>query len=317
MPTPSPTFSVIIPNYNNAATLARAVASVLEQRCPVHEIIVIDDGSTDDSRRVAQQFGDQIRYVRQDNAGVSAARNRGAELASGDWLAFLDADDCYYPGRIQAHADWIARDPGLDFLLGDQDFVSPDGEFMHRALASCLSGQRLAARHPGAVEIPMDAADFEDLIADGFGEIRTLSVPRTTFLALGGFPVGKKIGEDLHLVIRLCARSSRAGVVNAPLAAYYVYPTSALRKDILGAQCGFVDTLAALAPELRRAHPGIRKGYREKLRRARLSLAYSYLRAGRKREAIGAVLPTLLASPGPGPLRDVLSVLRGMPAGGS
>jgi glycosyltransferase involved in cell wall biosynthesis len=114
---PVPRFSVIIPAYNSAATLTRAVESVLAQSWPAHEIIVIDDGSIDDTLCVARGFGDRVRVIHQPNAGVSTARNRGAEAATGDWLAFLDADDWYYPNRLRWHAEWIAGDASLDFPM--------------------------------------------------------------------------------------------------------------------------------------------------------------------------------------------------------
>lgn len=310
----NPTFSVVIPNYNNAATLARSIESVLAQAYAAHEIIVIDDGSSDDSGAVAARFGDQVTYLRQANAGVSVARNNGAAVATGDWLCFLDADDCYLPDRLGAHARWIAREPDIDFLLGDQEFRKPDGEFMHYSIDHSLAGKRLLAAHPGASEIVMTQADFEDFIADGFGEIRALSVPRATFLKLGGFPKGKKIGEDLHLVIRLCAASRKVGVVNAPLAIYYIYPTSAMRANVLNAQRGFVETLESLDDEMRTASDPVRRGYREKLRRTRLGLAYILLREGSKMAAARAVLPTLVTNPGMATLRDLLSVVRGIRA---
>ena len=103
-PRHSPTFSVIIPNYNNGSTLARAIRSVQAQTYPAHEIIVIDDGSSDDSAAVAAQFAGQIIYVKQPNSGVAVARNHGAQRATGDWLAFVDADDEFTPDRLAAHA---------------------------------------------------------------------------------------------------------------------------------------------------------------------------------------------------------------------
>ena len=108
------TFSVIIPAFNSAATLTRAVDSVLGQTWPAHEVIVVDDGSSDDTRSLAEGYGDAVRVIYQSNAGVSVARNRGAEAATGNWLAFLDADDWYYPERLRWHAEWIADDPSLD-----------------------------------------------------------------------------------------------------------------------------------------------------------------------------------------------------------
>jgi GT2 family glycosyltransferase len=307
-----PTFSVIIPNYNNGATLGRAIASVLAQTHPAHEIIVIDDGSKDDSRAVATSFGDKVRYVYQENAGVSAARNAGARLATGDWLAFLDADDTFLPERLALHADWIARDATLDFLLADQDFREPDGRFMHRSIDASPFGRALLARHPGQRDIVLEADEFGPLLADGFAEIRTLSLPRATFERLGGFPLGKKIGEDLHLVVRLCAASRRAGVVAQSVADYYIYPSSAIRKDVVAAQRAFVATLEELAGDIAAAPAGLRRGLREKIRQARLSLAYMYLRKQLRRDAVGSVLPLLKPAPTWTSVRDVLSVVRGI-----
>lgn len=87
-----PNFSVIIPTYNRSATLSRAIQSVLVQTLPAWEIIVVDDGSSDDTRELAKTFP-QVRYHYQVNEGVCAARNKGAEIATGDWLIFLDSDD--------------------------------------------------------------------------------------------------------------------------------------------------------------------------------------------------------------------------------
>ena len=117
----APRFSVIIPAYNAEAFIARAIDSVLAQTWPAHEILVVDDGSADSTARIVAGYGEGVRYLRQENAGVSAARNAGARAATGDWLAFLDADDWYYPDRLKWHAEWIAEDDGLDFLTGDYD----------------------------------------------------------------------------------------------------------------------------------------------------------------------------------------------------
>ena len=307
-----PTFSVIIPNYNNAATLGRALDSALAQTHPAHEIIVIDDGSHDDSRAVVAAYGARVRYVYQANAGVSAARNAGARLARGEWLAFLDADDTFTPQRLALHADWIARDPGLDFLLGDQDFRQPDGSFMHHSIDATPFGRALLARHPDQREIVLTEDDFGALLSDGFAEIRTLSLPRASFERVGGFPLGKKIGEDLYLVARLCAASRRAGVVVQSLADYYIYPSSAIRKDVVTAQRNFVAALEEMAEELRGGPRGIYRGLREKIRQARMSLAYMYLRKQLRRDALRSVLPLLRPLPTVGALRDVVSVLRGL-----
>lgn len=151
-------FSVIIPNYNNGGTLARAINSILNQTYPAYEIIVVDDGSTDDSHSVAESFGDRIRYIPQINSGVSAARNRGATEATGDWLAFLDADDYFYPNRLFVHAEWLERAPDSDFLLADQEVRSADGTLKYLSLSGA-SIEALRKKFPGH-KIPIAREDF-------------------------------------------------------------------------------------------------------------------------------------------------------------
>lgn len=92
--------SAIIPTYNRRDALRRALYSVLAQRCPVKEIIVIDDGSTDQTADMMQSEFPRVKYFYQENAGVSSARNSGIGLASGEWLAFLDSDDEWLPDKV-------------------------------------------------------------------------------------------------------------------------------------------------------------------------------------------------------------------------
>ena len=93
--------SVIIPTYNRHVLLERAVMSVLKQTRPADEIIIIDDGSTDGTPELIPKKFPQILYYRQENKGVSAARNAGIEKSSGDWIAFLDSDDAWLPRKLE------------------------------------------------------------------------------------------------------------------------------------------------------------------------------------------------------------------------
>ncbi len=187
----APHFSVIIPAYNSAATLARAVDSVLAQSYPAQEIIVADDGSTDGTADVAARYGAKLRYVRQDNAGVSAARNHGARIATGDWLAFLDADDWYYPDRLRLHAEWIQEDAALDFLTGDYEYRDDAGNLLGTSMAQHDAGRMMLAKAAGSARVVMDQAhEILAYVADHFGDTHTLSVPRSIFLDLGGYPLG-------------------------------------------------------------------------------------------------------------------------------
>lgn len=106
-----PTISVIIPTYNRAKVVGRAVESVCAQTIPAHEIIVIDDGSTDDTGNVLEAFKGRIHCILQENAGVSAARNAGIRAAKGDWIAFLDSDDQWFPDYLETQVKSICQYP--------------------------------------------------------------------------------------------------------------------------------------------------------------------------------------------------------------
>jgi glycosyltransferase involved in cell wall biosynthesis len=110
------TLSVVIPARNAAAFLAAAVASVRAQTSPVTEIVVVDDGSTDATAQLAAELG--ARVVTQAPAGAAAARNHGAEIATGEWLAFLDADDLWLPGKTAVQRSWLADHPETDVVFG-------------------------------------------------------------------------------------------------------------------------------------------------------------------------------------------------------
>jgi glycosyltransferase involved in cell wall biosynthesis len=307
----APRFSVIIPAYNAAAFVARAIDSVLAQSFPAHEILVVDDGSADATGEVVAAYGDRVRCLRQDNAGVSAARNRGAEAATGDWLAFLDADDWYYPDRLKLHADCIAGDAGLDFLTGDYDYRRPDGSRISGSMEIHASGRAMLAKAAGARSVVMTADEFEPFVADHFGDTHTLSVPRATFLSLGGYPTGYRVCEDVFFLIKLCAASQRAGVVCEPMAAYVIHDASATRRDPLRAQFDNVRTLIALAQASRAYPAAVRRGARTRLRMGRLNLGYALVKAGRRADAVRAVLPSLWENPDMTSLRNVLSMVRG------
>jgi glycosyltransferase involved in cell wall biosynthesis len=311
MPSTYPRFTVIIPNFNHAGSLSQAIDSVLSQTYAAHEIIVVDDGSTDDSRTVIEKYSGQIRAVFQENTGVSSARNHAARIATGEWLAFLDADDVFLPDRLKLHADWISDEPDLDFLLGEQESRTPDGRLLSRFMAESSAGRMLIAADPHATRLPITPVHFEALVADGFGEIRTLSLPREKFLAVGGFPEQCRVGEDLHFFIRLYAASRKAGAVRQVLATYLIHQESTLRRNPVRSMELFIEALDSLAPELCNAPVPIRKGYTEKCRLSRLSLAYAYLRVGRRVDAIRGVLPSFTRQPGLRTLKDVLSVCRG------
>jgi glycosyltransferase involved in cell wall biosynthesis len=117
-----PLISIIIPCYNHGQYLPEAFASVWEQQYPAVEIIVVDDGSTDSTREIAQRYPSVI-YIYQQNQGLSAARNTGIAASTGQYLVFLDADDWLLPGALETNAQYLLQNPTLAFVSGGHDKV--------------------------------------------------------------------------------------------------------------------------------------------------------------------------------------------------
>lgn len=123
-----PTVSVIIPTYNRANLIAGAIDSVLGQTLPNVEIVVVDDGSTDDTDERLGRFGDRIRVIRQDNAGVSSARNAGIRAARGQWIAFLDSDDRWHPPKLESQLGCAQK---FQARVCFTRCIADDGELIH------------------------------------------------------------------------------------------------------------------------------------------------------------------------------------------
>ncbi len=149
--------SVIIPVYNGARHLAAALESALAQTMPPGEILVVDDGSSDDSALIACSFGPPVHLLRQPNCGPAAARNLGAQHASGNLLAFLDADDLWTPDKLARQMQVLAEHPDCKAVLGRvENFISPEmDERQHQILAK--SAAQAGKFHIGALLIRRDA----------------------------------------------------------------------------------------------------------------------------------------------------------------
>lgn len=109
--------STIIPTYNSEATLAQAIDSALAQDFAGQEIIVVNDGSTDSTQRVLESYGTRVSVIQQDNRGQPTARNRAIENAAGEYLAFLDSDDVWLPGRLAKTVAALERKPNAALVF--------------------------------------------------------------------------------------------------------------------------------------------------------------------------------------------------------
>lgn len=117
------TVSVIIPSYNRAHTLPRALDSVLAQTRPADEIIVVDDGSTDDTAQLIARNYPQVIYLKQQNFGVSAARNLAIQQAHGEWLALLDSDDAWLPQKLEKQLSLLTEQPAFKIIHSDEIWI--------------------------------------------------------------------------------------------------------------------------------------------------------------------------------------------------
>ena len=146
-----PAVSVVLPTDNRGWIVTRAVDSVLDQNYPQTELIVVDDGSTDDTPRLLAAYGDRLRLIRQANQGVSAARNAGIRAAGGALIALLDSDDTWLPGKLDAQVAYFAANPGALICQTEEVWirngirVNPGrrhrkqaGMIFERSLALCL-----------------------------------------------------------------------------------------------------------------------------------------------------------------------------------
>ena len=124
----APLVSVVIPTYNRSAFVTKAIDSVLNQVFGDYELIVVDDGSTDDTKGQLDKYQGKIRYIYQDNHGVSAARNTGITASRGEWLAFLDSDDEWRPNYLAKQIGQTTKYAGLCMQSANCVFTSLNGE---------------------------------------------------------------------------------------------------------------------------------------------------------------------------------------------
>lgn len=123
----TPRVSIVIPTYNRSGIVQRAIDSVLAQTFADLEVVVVDDGSTDDTRAALSAYGGRVRYARQENAGPAAARNHGMRLARGEYVGFLDSDDLYFPENVAAHLRVFEKNPEAGLVYAGIEIVDHEG----------------------------------------------------------------------------------------------------------------------------------------------------------------------------------------------
>lgn len=207
-----PLVSVIIPAYNAAGFIAATLDSILSQTYPYIEILVVDDGSTDDTARIVSKYGAKVHYLYQPNSGgCSVPRNNGVRHCNGDLLCFFDADDLMLPDRIQQQVDCLYKIPEIGISVCDYQNFSHQGLREQSHFHSCsrlmsIIGNHIYSKVEGIIARRL-------LLIENFSIAGNILVKKSLFAQEAGFNETLTSCEDFHLIFRL-ARHSAIGIVN-------------------------------------------------------------------------------------------------------
>jgi glycosyltransferase involved in cell wall biosynthesis len=208
--------SIIIPAFNQGRYLAQAIESALNQTHKDLEVVVVDDGSTDNTSDIAANYipDSRFQFIRQPNRGVGAARNRGIEESSGVYLTFLDSDDYFHPEKVEKQAQIMDENDSLGFVYCD--IITVDGESTPVATQYSV----------GAVRRELSGNIFNSLMLGGYFPPHTVMVRRSALLSAGIFDLELGGHADYDLWLRLAGRGETAYYLDKKLAYYRQSPNS-------------------------------------------------------------------------------------------
>jgi glycosyltransferase involved in cell wall biosynthesis len=279
---PEPRLSAVIPVYNTARYLRDAVESALAQEGADLEVIVVDDGSTDEGPAILRGFGDRIRLLRQENRGLSAARNAGIAEARGEFIGFLDADDAWEPAKSMKQIAYLDAHPACGLVFCDARRMDGDGALLEPVYGDTDHGFR-----PGRC--------LERLFEGNLVVMPGVVVRRGLFDEAGLFDTTLASVEDYDMWLRLAALTE-FGMIREPLARYRVHGAqmSGNRARMLDCEERVLRRALERNPELRR-----RLGRRARRRMARLYDEHGWweLQDGRYRAALAKFWTALRHDP--------------------
>jgi len=208
--------SVVIPAYNRAQYVAEAVRSVRAQTRPASEVIVVEDGSTDDTAQAARAAGACV--IPQANSGLPAARNTGIMAATNPWIAFLDDDDLWESTKLERQWQLVERCPQIGFAFTDHSAFNEEGPVFASLYAKYPERWEQVQRHP--VGSGLSVCETEDALSRfyrwNFVNVSSLLIRRDLLLRIGLFDASLKAWEDLEITLRLFG-AAIGGVVEEPL----------------------------------------------------------------------------------------------------
>lgn len=217
-----PRISVIIPAYNCDQYISEAIESVLAQTETGYEIIVVDDGSQDQTASVVKTYQGQVRYIYQDNQGVSVARNHGLSLAKGEFIIFLDGDDYFFPDTLEGQISVFDADPELVIVHSGWRRVNQGGEVLMDV-------------KPWEMVPELNLETW--LRWKPLGTMGTLMFRREALESVGGFEPGLAHAEDVDLILRLATKGYRSAWLRRSTVCYRQHDRNTMRDGVSQARC--------------------------------------------------------------------------------
>ena len=200
-----PSISVVIPAYNASRFLAETLESALAQTLPPDDVVVVDDGSTDDTAAIAERFAPRVRVFRRTNHGLPASRNFGVEMTTSEWIAFLDADDLWEPNKLERQLEELTR-TGADVCYTGHVLLMQQGE---------------TTRLGAVIDVPAAEDVRKTLFEHGPFMPSGVIVRRTALEAVNGFDAAMRHGnEDYDLWLRMIHAGTKFAACREPLLLY-------------------------------------------------------------------------------------------------
>lgn len=296
-----PKVSVIIPTYNCGQYITEAIESVLSQTYKDVEIVVVDDGSEDNTKEVLAKYIDQrtIKYCYQKNQGPGAARNTGIKASEGAFLAFLDADDILLPKSLERRVEFLEKCYGVYLVFSDY-FKQNDFESVPKV--GFLRERRFVDMFGGAVkkrtgdEIVFNCKEYFDIAIKDYVYVHTCGVllRKAIIDRIGLFRTDFSIGEDNEFWFRICSRYD-IGYVDKPLYFYRTYASN-LTKNKLKLSENAIKYYTFLLDSYG-SDQHVKRALKKKLADQQFWLGYCYMEKGERKLALGQYLRSILSNP--------------------
>jgi len=194
-------FTVVMPAFNAAAFIAEALDSALSQTLPPAEVIVVNDGSTDETLQIVQRYGDRVRCISQENKGLPTARNIGIRNATNEWIALLDSDDRWRADKLESQAAVILENPAVDLVYTDTYTFFED-------------------RVENLIPAPPASNIKKELMNSAPFSVSSVVFRRSKAIKIGGFDPAMRLAEDWDMWLRLIEAGAEFAAVAEPLTFY-------------------------------------------------------------------------------------------------